>query len=55
MKEKLVNEIILDIEPLLFGKGIKLFADEDFEAKLELVEVKNLSKNTLQVKYDVKK
>lgn len=55
MKEGLVDEIYLDVEPLIFGKGIKLFADEDFEAKLELMETKMFSKNEIQLHYRVKK
>lgn len=49
----LIDEIYLDIEPLLFGKGIDLFADKAFECKLELVETKKLNKDTLQVHYRV--
>ena len=53
MKEKIVNEIYLDVEPLVFGKGIKLFSDNDFDAKLELIETKSLSKNTIQLHYRI--
>ena len=31
MKENLVDEMIIDIEPLIFGKGIKLFAEGDLK------------------------
>lgn len=55
MKDGLVDEIILQIEPMLFGKGINLFADSDFEAKLELVGVEKLSQNEIQLYYKVKK
>ena len=55
MKQSLIDEIYLDVEPLILGKGIKLFADEDFEAKLELIETKMLSKNEIQLYYKVKK
>jgi dihydrofolate reductase len=55
MKEKLVDEIYLDIEPIALGKGIKLFADGDFEAKLQLIESKNISKNEIQLHYQVLK
>ena len=55
MKEHLIDEIILDVEPLVFGKGIKLFSDNDFDATLELMETKNLSKNTIQLHYKVLK
>lgn len=53
LKAGLVNELYLDVEPLIFGKGIKLFADDDFTEKLELLETKNLSKNTIQLHYKV--
>lgn len=53
MAEGLVSEIYLDVEPLIFGKGVKLFASDDFEEKLELLNVKQLSKNTVQLHYKV--
>jgi dihydrofolate reductase len=53
LKDGLIDEISLDIDPLLFGKGIKLFADTDAEAKLELLQVDHLSKNTIQLRYKV--
>ena len=53
MKEGLVDEIILDIEPIVFGKGIKLFSDNDFETKLMLIKTKKINKNTIQLHYKV--
>ncbi len=53
MKEGLVSEIYLDIEPLMFGRGVKLFADNDFEEKLELLDVKKLSQHTVQLHYKI--
>lgn len=55
MKEGLINEIYLDVEPLLLGKGIQVFAPEDFEYELELLEINKLNKNTVQLHYKVKK
>ncbi|MDP2641995.1 MAG: dihydrofolate reductase family protein [bacterium] len=55
LKERLVDEIYLDVEPLIFGKGIKVFADADFEYDLELIEMKNLNKNTVQLHYKILK
>ena len=55
MQKGLVDEIYLDIEPFFFGKGIKLFANNDFETKLELLETKQLSKNTIQLHYRILK
>lgn len=54
MKEGLIDEIYLDIEPLVFGKGIQVFSPEDFEYELELLEINKLNKNTVQVHYKVK-
>ena len=55
MQKGLVDEIYLDVEPFLFGKGIKLFADNEFESKLELLETKQLSKDTIQLHYRILK
>jgi len=55
MKENLINEIILDIEPQIFGNGIKLFEEGKFEAKLKLKAVKNISENVVQLCYEVVK
>ena len=55
MKAGLVDEIYLDIEPIVFGRGIKLFADENFEARLQLVGIKKLSPSEVQLHYKVNK
>ena len=55
MAENLVDEIYLDVEPVVFGKGIKLFEEKDFETKLELIEIKKLSENEIQLHYRVLK
>ena len=53
IKDGLIDEIYLDVEPLIFGKGIKLFAEEDFEIELGLLGTKNLNPNTIQLHYKV--
>lgn len=55
MKEGLVDEIYLDVEPLVLGKGIQVFKPEDFEYELELLELKQITKNLIQLHYKVKK
>ncbi len=55
MKGKLVDEIYLDVEPLVFGKGIRIFKEEDFEADLKLLEVNKLNSDTVQLRYEVVK
>lgn len=54
IKENLIDEIILNIEPVVLGHGIALFSDSDFEKRLELLETVKLDKDILQVKYKVK-
>lgn len=55
MKAGLVDGIYLDVEPVIFGKGIPVFAPEDFECELELLETRNITKNSIQLHYGVKK
>ena len=52
-KEGLIDEIYLDVEPLILGQGIKIFADSDFEFWLELLDFKKLNSNTIQLHYKV--
>lgn len=55
MQENLVDELYLDIEPVIFGSGMPLFAVADFERKLQLIETKKLSVDELQLHYKVMK
>lgn len=55
IKESLIDEIYLDVEPLVFGKGIKVFADGDFEFGLALLDTRKLNQNTIQLHYRVLK
>lgn len=55
LKEGLVDELYLDIEPVLLGKGIKLFAECDVERKLTLKGVKKIAKDEIQLHYAVRR
>ena len=55
LNENLIDEIYLDIEPVLFGQGIPLFTPAAIEQKLKLQKIKKLSKNTIQLQYKIKK
>lgn len=55
MKENLIDEVLIDIEPLIVGRGIPLFAESDFDAKLHLLSTKKLNQHTLQLHYRVMK
>ncbi|MEM3781627.1 MAG: dihydrofolate reductase [Candidatus Micrarchaeaceae archaeon] len=43
MKQGLVDELILDVEPRLVTKGIRLFEGKDFERRLRLVNARQVS------------
>ena len=52
LKNKLIDEIILTIEPKIFGNGLSLF-NEDLDANLELIAMEKLNENTIMLKYKV--
>ena len=52
-KAGLIDEVILNIEPAIEGKGIPLFKPEDFELKFELAEMKQSKGKTIQLGYKV--
>ncbi len=53
LEKKLISEIILTVEPKIFGEGLSLF-NRDLEADLKLLEVKNLNSDTLMLRYQVR-
>jgi len=53
LEKKLISEIILTVEPKIFGTGLSLFS-KDLEADLELLEFKKLNDHTLMLRYRVK-
>jgi dihydrofolate reductase len=50
MKAGLVDDVILVVEPVLFGKGLPLLKEE-LERRLVLLDVKKLNENTVQLHY----
>jgi len=55
VEENLVDEIFIDIEPIILGQGIPLFRDKIFERRLKLVGQKKISDNEIQLRYQVLK
>jgi dihydrofolate reductase len=55
MRSGLVDEIILNLEPVMLGSGIKLFGDQDFHARLRLVNAKQITRDIVQLHYKVVK
>jgi dihydrofolate reductase len=52
LEKKLISEIILTVEPKIFGAGLSLF-NKDLETDLKLLEIKNLNENTIMLHYQV--
>ncbi len=50
LKEKLIDEIIVTINPKIFGSGISLF-DGDFDIDLKLIKLENINEDTIVVYY----
>jgi len=53
-KEGLIDEIMLTINPVIFGTGLNLFSEE-LDFKLELKDFKKIDEETLLVHYKVLK
>lgn len=54
VKAGLVDEIIINIEPYVLGRGIRIFSEETFENKLQLIKVRKLN-GIVQLHYKVTK
>ncbi|MCL1820165.1 MAG: dihydrofolate reductase family protein [Oscillospiraceae bacterium] len=54
IKEKLVNEIFVTVAPILLGKGVPLFKDNDFQTHLSLINV-NRYNQFVELHYEVVK
>jgi dihydrofolate reductase len=54
LSEKLIDEFIISVVPVLVGSGIRLFKDGRPEQELELVSVKSFETGLLQLHYKMK-
>lgn len=52
LEKKLINEVMVTIEPKLFGDGMGLFRG-DFDVNLKLKEVEKINDNSIVLKYKV--
>lgn len=53
MSARVVNDMYFVVEPVLFGGGLPLFKNAEFERKLDFVEMKKLNTNTIQLHYSI--
>ena len=54
-KGGLLDEVILNVEPVIVGKGIPLFAAQDFELKTKLISVDKSSGGIVTLRYFILK
>jgi len=54
LREKLFDELIISVVPVLLGDGIKLFQDQRPTQRLELKEVKNYVSGMVQLHYGLR-
>jgi len=53
-REGLIDEVILNVEPVIIGKGIPLFNFQDFDLKLKLITMVKVTDNLIQLHYTVR-
>ena len=54
LKNKLIDELIISVIPVLVGEGTKLFKDGRPEQRLELITAKTFDSGLTQLHYRVK-
>lgn len=52
-KENLIDEVIFNVNQVIVGKGIPIFNPQDFELKLEFLELKKINEGIIQLRYKV--
>jgi len=53
LKNNLIDEIILTVEPKLFGSGFDIFKNINVDINLDLLEMKKINNNTINVHYKI--
>jgi dihydrofolate reductase len=48
-----INEVILDIEPITLGAGVRLFDDHEVKISLKLIDSRKIGEGTIQNRYEV--
>lgn len=53
LKANLVDEVLITVEPKIFGVGMNFTEGEDLNIELELIESKEIGDNAVQLRYKV--
>ena len=51
----LIDQVIINVESVVVGRGIPLFAPEGFDLRLKLIEMKRMREEIVQLHYEVRK
>ena len=54
-KRGLIEEVLLDVNSVILGEGIPVFASSDFEMKLQLLDATKISESVFELRYKVVK
>jgi dihydrofolate reductase len=54
-KRDLIDEVIFDVNSVVIGEGIPIFAPSNFEINLQLVSMEKIDDNILELRYKVLK
>jgi dihydrofolate reductase len=55
LESGLIDEIYLDVEPFVIGRGLPLFSPSNTNLELKFIKVSQIGKNSVQLHYKVKK
>jgi dihydrofolate reductase len=50
----LINEVVINMESVIVGCGVPLFASQDFDLRLGLLEMKQVRDEVVQLRYQVR-
>lgn len=54
LKEKLLDELWISLEPVIFGQGIPNFTEKFYDYQCSLIDISKLNENTVLLKYKLK-
>lgn len=53
MQAGVIDEMLLSVEPIVFGSGVPLFAEGDFGIDLKMLNLEKLNEHTVLLRYQV--
>jgi dihydrofolate reductase len=53
MREQLIDNIVIDLQPVVFGTGTPVLGDSLSRARLKLLDSRRLNENVLRLRYQV--